>query len=78
MASRKKIDVVVALPDELLGDAFDSTVSELREKGLTVQSVMNKLGMVTGSIAENKMESLKEVAPGVIVRPQQKVHPASP
>jgi len=77
MASRKKIDVVVALPD-LTGDAFDSAVSELRKKGLTVQSVMDKLGMVTGSIAENKMEDLKEVAPGAIVRPQQQARIAAP
>jgi hypothetical protein len=68
-----KVRVVVTVPNAK-GDALQSVVGRLRDAGLDVEKVHDKLGLVTGSIAENEIDSLRKVEGVGYARKERDIH----
>ena len=60
MAKAKQVKVVVTIPNAE-GRSFTAVVDRLRDAGLDVSDVHDKLGLVTGSIDAEKVNTLKGV-----------------
>ncbi len=73
MANPRTIKVVVSVP-LLQGDALQTAVAELREIGLEVDSVLDKIGLVTGMVAENKLAKLRQVEGVASAREEKAIH----
>jgi hypothetical protein len=61
MAERQTVNVVAAIKKEF---SLQTVVGKLAERGLVVDSTLDKLRLVTGSVDPAKMQTLSEV-PGV-------------
>jgi hypothetical protein len=60
MAKAKQVKVVVTIPNAE-GRSFTAVVDRLRDAGLTEPVVHDKLGLVTGTIDADKVNTLKSV-----------------
>lgn len=72
----RPVAVVVSVDDDHLDD-IAKVVTELRRAGLRVDSVLDAVGMVTGTVAGKAVEAL-EAVPGVAEVELQRVHRVSP
>jgi hypothetical protein len=77
MPHQKPIDVVIAIP-KLKGQALHAAVDELAARGLRGASLLDKLGVVTGSIEPERMHSLESVEGVTYVRPARKAQIVRP
>jgi len=77
MAQDKQVQVVVTVP-KAKGRALNTVVDRLRDVGLDVEKVHEKLGLVTGSIDADKVSSLTEVEGVSFARPQRDTRLTSP
>jgi hypothetical protein len=73
----KRIKVVVTVP-KAKGQALTAVVDRLREVGLDIAKVHDKLGLVTGSIESDKMDSLSEVEGVSSARVERAIQLVSP
>ena len=72
----KPVAVVVSVDDEHLDD-LSTVVDALRHAGLRVDSVLDAVGVVTGTVASAAVETLESV-PGVAEVELQRVHHIAP
>ena len=72
----RPVAVAVSIDDDHLDD-LDKVVAELRRVGLRVDSVLDAVGVVTGTVAGTAVEALESV-PGVAEVELQRVHRISP
>jgi len=67
------VNVVVVVP-KTRGEALRAVAQELAKKGLQVHSSLDKMGLVTGAIEPEKMNSLLEVPGVTFVREERSYH----
>jgi ribosome-interacting GTPase 1 len=72
----RPVNVVVSVDDDHL-DALDKVVTELRHAGLRVDSVLDAVGVVTGTVAGVSVRALESV-PGVAEVELQRVNRVAP
>ena len=67
------VKVIISVPN-LTGSDLQNTVIELQKLGLNDSAVLDKIGIVTGTIMENKMAELQKVKGVSSVRKEKETH----
>jgi hypothetical protein len=60
MSKPESVSVTIALTEEA-GRELDATLARLRKAGLREASVLEAIGVVTGSVARTRLEALRRV-----------------
>ncbi len=71
MSEQIKVNVVVN--DDSMGEALPSMVAKLKAHGLHVTSTLDKLGIVSGSISQDKLADLRAIKGVREVQPEREM-----